>query len=252
MTDGDKMSAICINGNDSQVDYAEAIWQQTKLGTSAVKVVLGRVFSTCSAIFEDNDVRVKMLKVAQYGITIFYLLRGETTTTSKITEDWAQSFTLIEGLFVFGDISNILDDKFAGHSAWKKMAYIAFAVADAVTGVLWLIAMEVPVLGPYSEVVSVIKVIALVADGAALTAQFSETVHVVTKLPGKTGHKYHLGCLQICERVIGAVSIILGFVGATVAPIAVALGIVAAALGVIRFVYKLNIGHTDTELMVKN
>lgn len=220
-------------------------WAFAKEGKNKISKGIGYIANEFVAIKNDTTACVNLLKTMRYTVIALRTLRGEGIETSDNAHNWEVSINLLEGMQFVDVLKELFHE--GGESEVKeevplheKIATRAYLVADGAGGILWLLEIGIPLLGPFSESLGVICFITNLSSGAAFVGYVIEGGAALVELWDlwdKDDPKKYSALLMVAERTTGAVSIILNVAGLVSPPVVIGFGIAASAFGVVRFVY---------------
>jgi hypothetical protein len=243
---------------DNTSNTAFEAWVTVRQGVEEIGNGLGRTISALADVLENREAFTKLLKAARQLIAAYSAVYGEHSALSRVDSDWEKAVNLMEGVqfivtinelfFKKGEAETVKQETVGESSLldrisdWsEKATSIAFCISDCAGGCLWMLSMEIPVLGQYSKVIKVVVFIGQLADAAALagfTADIISTLKDVSSFNNLGQTEKEVLLLRIAENTTTAACIVFGFVGVTAAPLTIGLGFAASAFGVVRFVHK--------------
>ncbi|MGZ3632805.1 MAG: hypothetical protein ACXU9U_01760 [Parachlamydiaceae bacterium] len=230
--------------------------RKEKIGTG-----IGYAFTLFADIVDDRHALTKLLKTARYTAIAYAQYRGHGATLSRIGTDWDTTIGLLEGIGFVRGVSELLKEKensleeqkeasslFGRIADWtSKATGVAFCVADIAGGVVWILALEIPILGPLSNVKMVVTCIGYIADLAALTGFVTDAITTMNKIAnsyanGTLKEKHWNYGFRLGENVTTATVIIFGVMGTpALAPITISVvGISSGLFGLAGFALKQN------------
>jgi hypothetical protein len=230
-------------------------------GKEQVGKALGYTFTLLADVIDDRHALTKLLKTTRYTVIAYAQYRGHGATLSRIGTDWETTIGLLEGMGFARGVSELLKKKensLEGHEEqeeasslfgrvadWtSKATDVVFCVADIAGGIVWMLALEIPVLGPFSNVKMVVTCIGYIADGAALTGFVTDAITTMKKInkaykPGTLQHKQWKYRFRLGENITTATVIIFGVMGTpALAPITIGVGISSGLFGLAGFALK--------------
>lgn len=225
--------------------YGADAWAFAKEGKNKISKGIGYIANEFVAIKNDTTACVNLLKTMRYTVIALRTLRGEGIETSDNAHNWEVSINLLEGMQFFDVLKELFHEEDESEikeevPLHEKIATIAYLISDGAGGVLWLIEIGIPLLGPFSESIGVIGFITHLSSGTALVGFVIEGGAALVELWDlwdKDDPKKYSALLMVAERTAGAVSIILNVAGLVSPPVVIGFGIAASTLGVVRFVY---------------
>jgi hypothetical protein len=213
---------------------------------------LGRIFSNLSAIISDGNLFMQLMRVTRCALAVLRAQRGEHPAVAAFDRDLESALADFEGLQIFTALSSLLarskedaastgGDHSSLEARLERLTFVAFALSDIATGILWLAGMGIPILGAYSTSAAILHALDLAACGTALVGMLSDGAIVAKKLSSgtlahdcaKTDALWHLA-----GRTAGAAALVLimiSGVGQLAGSMALGLGGASAAIDIVRF-----------------